>query len=58
MVIDNLDLLAMAILPDKATPPLVVDSDGMLPLPVAVQNLELVAGRRRKHTPFRSRVQL
>jgi hypothetical protein len=43
----------MAISPDEANPPLIVNANGVLPLSIAVQGFQLVPRRRRKHAQFR-----
>jgi hypothetical protein len=45
MVINNFNLLGMAIGPNKANTPLVVDADAVLPSSVATQSFQPVAGR-------------
>lgn len=46
MVIGDFDVLCSAIYPPKADAKLVVDPNGVLPLTVPVQRVQLVAGRR------------
>src|SRR5262245_26011345 len=48
MVVDDLDFVGMALTPDEADPPLVVDADRMLAAPIALQRLQPVAGRNAK----------
>jgi hypothetical protein len=43
MVINNLDRMSAAILPDEADAPLIVDSDAVLTRPVSFQTLKSVA---------------
>ena len=50
MVIYNLDLVRMTALPPKADPPLVVDSNAVLALPVSFEELKPVA-RGHGHLP-------
>jgi hypothetical protein len=45
MVVDDLDIVGMAIVPFEADPPLVVDPDGPLAFPLAPQGLKPVSGR-------------
>src|SRR5437762_13703735 len=45
MVVHDLHAVGVAVLPDEADAPLVVDADAVLPRPVALQRLEPVAGR-------------
>ena len=48
MVVDKLHLVGIAVSPDKAQSPLVVDADAVLALPVAYQRLQSIAGRYPK----------
>jgi hypothetical protein len=43
MIVDNFYLLRVAITPYKTNPPLVVDPDRVLTLPVAVKRVQLIA---------------
>lgn len=43
MVIDDLDVIGVAVAPHKADSPLVIDPDAVLTLSVAVQGLQPVA---------------
>jgi hypothetical protein len=45
MVVDDFDIIGMALPPDKAEPPLVVDTDAVLPFAVASQGFQPVARR-------------
>ena len=45
MVVDNLDILSSGLSPTKADAPLLVDPDRMLAKPVALQRLQMIAGR-------------
>lgn len=45
MIIDNLDLLGVPIVPTKANPPLIVDTNTMLALAIPSQGLKPIAGR-------------
>ncbi len=58
MIIDDLDVIAVTITPDETDSPLLVDADGMLPLPVSVQGFQLVSRRKGEHTQLRRRMQL
>ena len=44
--------------PDKANPPLLVNSYGVLSLAVSAQRLQLISGRRRQNAQFRCGMQL
>src|SRR5687768_15728635 len=50
VIIDNLDVrrARRSIWPLKTDAPLIVDADAVLPLPVALQRFEPVAGQRRQ----------
>jgi hypothetical protein len=45
VVIHNLHFVGMTLTPNEADPPLVVDSNGMLSVPVAPQCLQMIPGR-------------
>jgi hypothetical protein len=57
VIVDDFDGMRLALLPDKADPPLVVDADRMLPGPVASQGLKPVARRRAQIIQPASRMQ-
>jgi hypothetical protein len=46
VVIHDLDIPGRALTPFETNPPLVVDSDAVLPEPIAVQGFETIARRR------------
>ena len=48
MAVDDLDIGWPSIRPDEANPPLIVDADAVLTLPVASQPLQPIRGRRPK----------
>jgi hypothetical protein len=48
----------MAIAPDKADAPLIIDSDRVLPFPISSQRLQLVPRRRGQDPQFCRRVEL
>jgi len=48
----------MAIAPNKANSPLIVNPNGVLAFPVTTQSLQVISGRRCKHAEFRRSVQL
>src|SRR3954464_14070837 len=48
VVVDDLDFVGMALSPDKANTPLIVDSDGMLPATIPDESFQPVAGRHPK----------
>src|SRR6056297_563292 len=45
MVIGDFDLIRVAVSPGKTGPPLVIDADAVLPLPVPLEPLQPVSGR-------------
>ena len=45
MIVDDLDVVGIAVTPTKANPPLVVDPDAVLSFAVASQGLQSIAGR-------------
>ena len=45
VVVHDLDVVGVAGLPAEAEPPLAVDADGVLTLPVALESFESIAGR-------------
>jgi hypothetical protein len=45
MVVRYFNAISVSIFPAKADPPLIVDPDTMLPLSIALQGFEPVAGR-------------
>src|SRR6266446_4980468 len=50
VIIDNLDVrrARRSIRPLKTDSPLIVDADAVLPLPIALQSFEPIAGQRRQ----------
>jgi hypothetical protein len=58
VVIDDLDFVRMAILPDKTHPPLVVDPDAVLALPICRESLKPVPRRNLEVIEFRGSVHL
>ena len=45
MVVDDLNIMGVAVAPAKADPPLVIDSDAVLSFSIAQQALQPIAGR-------------
>jgi hypothetical protein len=45
VVVHDFDVVGVAAPPSEADPPLVVDPDAVLPLPIAAQSLKPVTGR-------------
>lgn len=46
MIVNNQDLVRIAILPTKADPPLLIDANTVLSGPIAFKSLEAIARRR------------
>ncbi len=45
MVVHNFDPSCIALVPFEANPPLVIDANAILPLPITLQSFETIAGR-------------
>ena len=45
VIVDNLDIIGIAVVPTKTEPPLVVDANAVLPLSVGSQGLQSIPGR-------------
>jgi hypothetical protein len=45
MIIDNLNIVGTVFPPLKANPPLVIDPDAVLPLPIAYERFKPIAGQ-------------
>jgi hypothetical protein len=45
VVVHNLDIVSIAISPDEAQPPLIVNADAVLSLPIVIQRLQTIAWR-------------
>jgi hypothetical protein len=58
MVISDFDFVSIAVTPDKADAPLIVDANAELALAVAAECFQTIAWRRRQITKFDSNVQL
>ena len=58
MVVDDLDIVRVALRPAKADAPLIVDPDAVLPRTVATQLLEPVTGRNPEIVEPAGRVEL
>jgi hypothetical protein len=48
----------MPLAPHKADPPLLIDADRVLPLPVSSESLQLISRRRSQDAKLRGRMQL
>lgn len=57
MIVDDLYLVGIAVLPDEAKSPLIVDPDAVLALAVTPERLESVAGRYGQIAEFGGTVQ-
>jgi hypothetical protein len=58
VVVNHLDLLRVAVLPDEADPILVVDPNAVLPLPIAGKSLKVIAWERAEVVEALGGVQL
>jgi hypothetical protein len=58
MIVHNLHVVGVAFVPDKANPPLVVDSNAVLSLPITFQRLQAISRRGSQVTEFNGRIQL
>jgi len=58
VVIRNFHIVGIALTPDKADAPLVVDADAVLPFPVAFQCFQVIARRRPQITKLGGNIQL
>jgi hypothetical protein len=58
MIIHDFDIVGIAIAPDKADAPLVVDANAVLPFPITSQRFQVIARRRPQIAKFRGDVQL
>lgn len=45
VIVDEFDILSTSIVPGEADPPLIIDSNAVLPRPVVFQRLQPIAGR-------------
>jgi hypothetical protein len=45
MIIDDFDVIRLAVAPDKTQPPLIVNADAVLAEPITLQRLQVIAGR-------------
>ena len=48
MIIDDLDIECVTVTPPEADPPLLVDPNAVLALPITLQSLKLIRARNRK----------
>jgi len=53
VVIHNLDFICVSLAPYKANPPLVVQADAALPLPLSPQSFQSVSRERRQRPEIR-----
>ncbi len=54
MIVHDLDLIGVAVVPDKANAPLVVDADAVLTVAVARKSLKAITGRDSQVIQVRS----
>src|SRR6188508_446546 len=57
VIVDDLDIVRIAVLPAKADPELIIDADAPLSAPVALQSFQLVARRAAQSFHGNGRVQ-
>jgi hypothetical protein len=58
VVVADLNADGTGIRPDEAYPPLIIDADAVLPVPISLQSLKPVAGRHAKIDKRRRGVQI
>ena len=58
MIVHDLDVVRIAVSPHETKTPLIVDSDAVLPLSLAMQDLQTVAGGSRQVPQLGSAIQL
>jgi len=58
VIIDDFHFVTIAVTPNKADSPLIVDPNRVLPLMIASQCLQLISGRRRQNSQLRGCVKL
>jgi len=57
MIVNDLDLSGSKISPNKTNAPLIVDTNTVLPFPIALQRLKSIAWQRSKHSQRAGSVQ-
>ncbi len=58
MIVENFYVIRVPIAPDKADPPLIVDSDRILTVPISSQRLQSIPGKRSQDSQFSRGVEL
>jgi hypothetical protein len=58
MIVDDFHIVAMALTPDKTDSPLIIDSNRVLPFPIASQCFQLISRRRSQNAQLRRSVKL
>ena len=53
MIVDDFHIVAMALTPDKTDSPLIIDSNRVLPFPIASQCFQLISRRRSQNAQLR-----
>lgn len=48
MIVDNFNFMRMILMPEEADAPLVIDPNAVLPVAVALERLEMIAGRDKQ----------
>jgi hypothetical protein len=58
VIVDDFDIVAMALTPDKTDSPLIIDPNRVLPFPIASQCFQLISWRRSQNAQLRRSVNL
>jgi hypothetical protein len=58
VIVDDFDIVAMALTPDKTDSSLIIDPNRGLPFPIASQCFQLISRRRSQNAKFRRSVNL
>ena len=58
MIIDDFDVIRLAVAPDKTQPPLIVNADAVLAEPITLQRLQVIARRHAQKIQCRGGMQL
>jgi hypothetical protein len=56
VIVDDFDIVAMALTPDKTDSPLIIDPNRVLPFPIASQCFQLISRRRSQNAQLRRSV--
>ncbi len=58
MIVDDLNLVSITVMPTKHNPPLIIDPNGVKPLPLPLQRFQSISRRLAKIADFRRIVQI